>query len=258
MKGFNMKDRMIHSIDVARELDVRHNDLKRTILRFSTHGLTDEIKEHLFVNNMGREYQSFLLSERVVNLIEAMFIFQGYGDSKGYIVDYSPKKQPDIVYFIKNFSTGHYKIGCTSSLRNRLQALQIGNADLLEVYATIKGGKDLEGILHKRFESKRINGEWFSITEEDIYDVNIDYKTKFAYHDTLESVIFDLWHKSDNTKELSVADFTDSKNSKVLKALKEAIKDGMERELPYKEIYKFAKNEVETLVDNLCFKRIDR
>ena len=37
-----------------------------------------------------------------------------------------------------------------------------------------------------------------------------------------------------------------------------AIEDGMNRELPYKEIYKFAKSEVEKLVDSLAFKRIEK
>ena len=36
----------------------------------------------------------------------------------------------------------------------------------------------------------------------------------------------------------------------------QAIQDGMNRKLPYKEIYKFAKTEVESIVDSLCFKRI--
>ena len=35
-----------------------------------------------------------------------------------------------------------------------------------------------------------------------------------------------------------------------------AIEDGMKRKLPYQEIYKFAKTEVENLVNSLCFKSI--
>ncbi len=36
----------------------------------------------------------------------------------------------------------------------------------------------------------------------------------------------------------------------------QAIADGLNRKLPYKEIYKFAKKEVEEIVDSLCFKKI--
>jgi len=36
-----------------------------------------------------------------------------------------------------------------------------------------------------------------------------------------------------------------------------AIKDGMERQLPYKEIYRYAKDEVNKLVDALVFKRVE-
>jgi hypothetical protein len=37
----------------------------------------------------------------------------------------------------------------------------------------------------------------------------------------------------------------------------QAIEDGMNRQLPYKEIYKYAKEEVEKLSDSLAFKRIN-
>lgn len=36
-----------------------------------------------------------------------------------------------------------------------------------------------------------------------------------------------------------------------------AIQDGMDRKLPYKEIYKYAKDEVEKLCDSLAFKKIE-
>lgn len=37
----------------------------------------------------------------------------------------------------------------------------------------------------------------------------------------------------------------------------EAIQDAMKNKLPYKEVYKFAKKEVEDIVDSLCFKKIE-
>ena len=37
----------------------------------------------------------------------------------------------------------------------------------------------------------------------------------------------------------------------------QAIEDGIKRQLPYKEIYKYAKEEVEKLSDSLAFKKIN-
>jgi hypothetical protein len=72
----------------------------------------------------------------------------------------------DKVYFI---SDGRYtKIGISANVRRRLRTLQTSNPKPLRVVATLSGGSTLEKQLHERFKTRRIQGEWFDLSHEDI------------------------------------------------------------------------------------------
>lgn len=70
----------------------------------------------------------------------------------------------NMVYFLQATATGRIKIGTTTDLRLRMQALrcQVGQ---LEILATQAGGNELEKALHRRFADDRRHGEWFEPTE---------------------------------------------------------------------------------------------
>jgi hypothetical protein len=72
-----------------------------------------------------------------------------------------------LVYIIKGGSL--YKIGRTTNLERRLRAFN-GLPFPVEVVHTIQAGDacGLETSLHSLFKSKRVKGEWFSLTEEDL------------------------------------------------------------------------------------------
>lgn len=56
----------------------------------------------------------------------------------------------------------YVKIGYSAARRsNRIISLQTGAPERLEIYATIKGGRRLEGFLHRHFAKWRLSGEWF-------------------------------------------------------------------------------------------------
>jgi hypothetical protein len=64
-----------------------------------------------------------------------------------------------------------YKIGVTSQpMKKRLSDLQTGNPEPLEVVFTRKCSNylDMEVYFHKLFADKRIRGEWFRLTNEDL------------------------------------------------------------------------------------------
>ncbi len=62
-----------------------------------------------------------------------------------------------------------YKIGKAKNVESRLHSFKCGNP-YIEHVKTIDG--NYEAYLHKHYKDKRITGEWFRLTEEDI--ANID------------------------------------------------------------------------------------
>lgn len=66
-------------------------------------------------------------------------------------------------YFFKNPVTGLIKIGKSTDIKTRKQAVQCGSEVELEVLATIND--DIESELHKRFAEYREHGEWFRDTD---------------------------------------------------------------------------------------------
>lgn len=80
------------------------------------------------------------------------------------------------IYLISAYHTDdeklYYKIGITKNSSNkRLKQLQTGNRAkliLLREYESVEY-KKIERILHRDFACKRKEGEWFDLTDEDIF-----------------------------------------------------------------------------------------
>ena len=83
-----------------------------------------------------------------------------------------PRKTLDdgMLYFIQEVEKfNRFKIGYTTNIAKRLEALQIGNPDTLVVYKKIKNvSRTIEKQVHECFAKHHIRGEWFAITPEDI------------------------------------------------------------------------------------------
>jgi hypothetical protein len=78
---------------------------------------------------------------------------------------------PIILYIItaKEFN-GAYKIGITNNISNRLTTLQTASPFklfALRIYE-IKNPRQVEFSLHLLFKNKRLQGEWFNLSEVDI------------------------------------------------------------------------------------------
>lgn len=81
----------------------------------------------------------------------------------------SPGKRPRVfrdnadiacVYFVED-ATGAVKIGYSASIKNRLASLRTGSANALRVLLLLRGGRELEAELHRKFARQRLSGEWF-------------------------------------------------------------------------------------------------
>lgn len=71
------------------------------------------------------------------------------------------------IYFIRGTTNGLIKIGFTEgSVESRIKALQTGCPERLEIVGSVRGTRNLEIDLHKRFAAHRQTGEWFSPADE--------------------------------------------------------------------------------------------
>lgn len=78
-----------------------------------------------------------------------------------------PKYNDSRVYFIKSKNMGMVKIGTTrSGVESRLDALQTGSADVLELVKDVPGSFDRERSIHDVLAIFRSHGEWFHYTNE--------------------------------------------------------------------------------------------
>lgn len=76
------------------------------------------------------------------------------------------------VYFAHCEQVGATKIGKADDVRKRLTSLQIGSPLPLQLVDTLQDDSGrLEAALHQWFASKRIRGEWFRITPDDVREV---------------------------------------------------------------------------------------
>lgn len=79
------------------------------------------------------------------------------------------------VYLISSEVNGKkvYKIGRTRrSVDKRLSEFKTGNSAILEIVDVFnsKWGTKIETYLHKHFGTKRLGGEWFELSDNDIND----------------------------------------------------------------------------------------
>jgi hypothetical protein len=63
---------------------------------------------------------------------------------------------------------GFYKVGWSGAPSERLRQIQLCNPLPVQLVGHIKGSMDDETSWHKRFSSKRVRGEWFSLSPQDL------------------------------------------------------------------------------------------
>ena len=75
-----------------------------------------------------------------------------------------------IIYLLKQENSNLYKIGVTKNTSKRIKQLQTGNAIPLELVETFQTSHDykMETALHAQFSLKRMEGEWFKLSQEEV------------------------------------------------------------------------------------------
>lgn len=72
------------------------------------------------------------------------------------------------VYLYSHDGNKNTKIGVTNHIKNRLSSLNIGSGYQTDFLFYGKTHRHIEGLLHRFFLPKRVWGEWFSLSKQDI------------------------------------------------------------------------------------------
>jgi hypothetical protein len=86
-------------------------------------------------------------------------------------LDLEESTQYEYIYFITETPfTNKVKIGKAKNAEKRLKTLQTGNPNKLCIYHKIYApiSNNMEYVLHKQYSTRRINGEWFNFTNEEL------------------------------------------------------------------------------------------
>lgn len=91
--------------------------------------------------------------------------------------DEQSSADPCYVYLMVDIANGYHKIGISSKPEYRERTLQSEKPTIEKVcakqYPSRIIAEAIESALHKAFEAKRIRGEWFNLSEQDVIDLKI-------------------------------------------------------------------------------------
>jgi hypothetical protein len=97
-----------------------------------------------------------------------------------------------MVYFIGNKEHNIVKIGYSKGcVESRLKSLKTGCPYKLEIFAIIEGELGVEKLLHRRFSSIRLEGEWFSLHPQIIQYIETYPEEKVMLRKSFSLVRFD-------------------------------------------------------------------
>lgn len=83
------------------------------------------------------------------------------------------------LYLMVSATTGLIKIGISSKPKVRERTLQ-GEDPFISILATKPGKGTDEKILHSRFSHRRVRGEWFRLTDEDLEELMAEFQQSEA------------------------------------------------------------------------------
>ena len=86
------------------------------------------------------------------------------------------KRKATIVYLVRA-ANGLVKIGKTVDIASRFNTLNTASPIDLEMIGAIHSdcASEIEGALHAQFAGKRVKGEWFALSEEDVASIGEQY-----------------------------------------------------------------------------------
>ena len=77
-----------------------------------------------------------------------------------------------------------HKIGKANNVETRLKQFQTGNP-YIEVVRSIEGSYEMN--LHELYKDKRVTGEWFKLSEEDLIEIDRYIEQKKSVHSLMKN-----------------------------------------------------------------------
>lgn len=167
------------------------NDIERIAIIFENELIKKYNSIYNFINsthNDGKETASYVINMNDYKIMLTIYMCGSYrikfihrktvtGKFDKMFLINEFKREVGYVYFIK--SIHGYKIGKTKNIKNRLKIFEVKLPFDFELkyYVRTIDYNELERTLHEYFVEKQINGEWFSLTTEDIDKLRIYLKT---------------------------------------------------------------------------------
>lgn len=74
------------------------------------------------------------------------------------------------MYLFRVRDSNMYKIGYTSNIKKRIKQQQVGNPGEIELVHSFASRYPslLEKAMHGKFKSKKVRGEWFELTDDEV------------------------------------------------------------------------------------------
>lgn len=127
-------------------------------------------------------------------------------------------REMQIVYLFRQKGTNHVKIGMTSSsdCKSRFQAFCTYSPTGGEIVGVIEciNARRLEQEIHKMYSSKRMNGEFFLLSQDECDSILIANKNKMVIR-ALSKIR--AWISDDENKAMEIIDYINKKSEKKIK-----------------------------------------
>lgn len=130
---------------------------------------TDNIKVHITPDTKARLVELADGDDRTVSTYVARLLenHMGHGAATEHPTD--EIGEAGYTYLIK--SSGYYKVGRARNVERRLVAMSLPEKPQVIAAVLCADYGRLEMALHVLLANKRVNGEWFRLTEEDVHAV---------------------------------------------------------------------------------------
>jgi Rha family phage regulatory protein len=136
---------------------------------------SDIFKESYIESSDKTEALLYKIQKDYSNLIEEMQkVFDA--DLLNLVANNIKENKKSYIYILQDKTNNCFKIGRTTKIDERIKIIQAGYPNKLYLLYVFEGGSSIESHLHRKYSNKRLNGEWFNLSKNDINEIKNTYE----------------------------------------------------------------------------------